>query len=288
MLCEFELYTPATIQEACQLKKQGAKIVAGGTDVYVSMHGGTKYDALADIKNIPELSGESFDEKDGLDLGCLTTHRKIETWDVIRKYYPAMFDGCSHVGAVQTRCRGTLGGNICNAVPSADSIGPMLVHDAVCVTEGPEGEKRIPLCYFFTGPKHTVLADDEILKRILVPVPAPNASSAYIKYTRRNAMDLALLGVSAYLELDGCTIKTVRIALTTSAPTPIRARKAEEYLTGKEACTEVFTEAGDITASEGSPRTSWRASKEFRLALLKELTLRVLEQAAARIGGNEQ
>ena len=138
MLPKFELYMPDTLEEACRLKAEGAEVVAGGTDVFVNMHGGKdRSGKVVDIKNIPALQGHTFDEAQGLDLGALTTHREIELWDVIKKHYRAMFEGCSRVGSVQIRTRGTLGGNICNGAPSADSIGPMLVHDARVVAAGP-------------------------------------------------------------------------------------------------------------------------------------------------------
>ena len=150
MLPKFELYMPDTMEEACRLKAEGAEVVAGGTDVFVNMHGGKdRSGKVVDIKNIPTLQGHTFDEAQGLDLGALTTHREIELWDVIKKHYRAMFEGCSRVGSVQIRTRGTLGGNICNGAPSADSIGPMLVHDARVVAAGPAGEREIPLHNFY-------------------------------------------------------------------------------------------------------------------------------------------
>ena len=154
MLPKFELYMPDTLEEACRLKAEGAEVVAGGTDVFVNMHGGKdRSGKVVDIKNIPALQGHTFDEAQGLDLGALTTHREIELWDVIKKRYRAMFEGCSRVGSVQIRTRGTLGGNICNGAPSADSIGSMLVHDARVVAAGPAGEREAPLHDFYLGLK---------------------------------------------------------------------------------------------------------------------------------------
>ncbi|MFR6040844.1 MAG: FAD binding domain-containing protein [Dysosmobacter welbionis] len=157
-----------------RLKAEGAEVVAGGTDVFVNMHGGKdRSGKVVDIKNIPTLQGHTFDEAQGLDLGALTTHREIELWDVIKKHYRAMFEGCSRVGSVQIRTRGTLGGNICNGAPSADSIGPMLVHDARVVAAGPAGEREIPLHNFYLGLKKLDLRPDELLVRIRIPAPPP-------------------------------------------------------------------------------------------------------------------
>ena len=260
MLPKFELYMPDTLEEACRLKAEGAEVVAGGTDVFVNMHGGKdRSGKVVDIKNIPALQGHTFDEAQGLDLGALTTHREIELWDVIKKHYRAMFEGCSRVGSVQIRTRGTLGGNICNGAPSADSIGPMLVHDARVVAAGPAGEREIPLHNFYLGLKKLDLRPDELLARIRIPAPPAHSGSFYIKYT----------------------LKTVRIALTTAAPTPIRAFETERILTGRPAVEETFLTAGKAVLQESHPRSSWRSSAEFRLALLEELTAQALRQAAA-------
>ena len=283
MLPKFDLYMPTDLAEACRLKADGAKVVAGGTDVFVNMHGGKDHSAkVVDVKNIPELQGHSFDPETGLDLGALTTHRDIELWDVIKQHYRAMFEGCSRVGSVQIRTRGTLGGNICNGAPSADSIGPMLVHDAAVVVAGPNGERTVPLKDFYLGLKKLDMQEDELLKRILIPAPKAHSGSFYIKYTRRNAMDLALLGVSAYVELDGDVLKTVRIALTTAAPTPIRAERTEALLNGQTITEELLAAAGKTVMEESHPRSSWRSSAEFRLTLLEELTIQALQQAIAR------
>lgn len=283
MLPKFDLYMPTALDEACRLKAEGAEVVAGGTDVFVNMHGGKdRSEKVVDIKNIPDLQGHFFSEESGLDLGALTTHRDIELWDVIKKHYRAMFEGCSRVGSVQIRTRGTLGGNICNGAPSADSIGPMLVHDASVIVAGSASEREVPLKDFYLGLKKLDLQPDELLKRIRIPMPPAHSGSFYIKYTRRNAMDLALLGVSAYVELDGDTLKTVRIALTTAAPTPIRAEKTEELLTGKVISEELLAAAGKAVLEESHPRSSWRSSAEFRIALLEELTVQALQQAIAQ------
>ena len=284
MLPRFELYMPTDISQACRLKAEGAKPVAGGTDVYVDMYGGKKVsEKVLDIKNLKELQGARFDSKKGLDLGALTSHRMIEEWDKIKQYYFAMFKGCSQVGSVQIRYRGTLGGNIMNGAPSADSIGPMLVFDAKCVTMGPEGEREIPLSDYYVGFKKFDIKDDELLARIRIPLPPENSGSAYFKYTRRNAMDLALMGVSAYVERsEDDVLSNVRIALTTAGPTPMRAHSAEQLLEGQKVTDELITKAGEIVEAEGKPRSSWRSSAEFRKRLLHDITIVVLHEAIER------
>lgn len=283
MLPKFDLYIPTDFAEACRMKAEGMKVVAGGTDVYVNMHAGKDHSAqVLDIKQLKELQGQRYVTGQGLDLGALTTHRRIEKWDVIKEHYYALFQGCSQVGSVQIRYRATLGGNIMNGAPSADSIGPMLVHNAQVVVAGPNGERTIPLDKFYTGFKKFDIQLDELLTRIRIPQPPANSGSAYYKYMRRNAMDLALLGVSAYVELSGDTMTTVRIALTTAAPTPMRSYQAEAVLTGREVSNEAFAKAAEAVVAEGKPRSSWRSSAEFRQRLLHDVTIVVLHEAIAR------
>jgi len=287
MLPEFDLLIPDSIEDACRMKKDGAMVLAGGTDVIIGMHGGKLHPAaLVDIKGLKELQGFVFSDS-GLDIGALTLHHDMEISEIAKRDYTALFTGCSSVGSLQTRERGTIGGNICNAVPSADSIGPLLVFDADCVVAGSAGERTIPLKDFFTGPKRTALSGDEILKRIVLPHPAKISGSAYTKYGRRKAMDLALLGVSCYLELDGSTIVTARVSLTTAAPTPMRAVETEKMLTGSKVSEELAAEAGKTASAEAKPRTSWRASEELRRTLVEELAKRTILQAAARAEAKE-
>ena len=283
MLGKYELYMPSDFLEACALKAEGAKPVAGGTDVYVNMHGGKdRVPKVLDIKLLKELQGQSYAKGRGLDLGALTSHRSIEEWEIIKRHYYALFQGCSQVGSVQIRYRGTLGGNIMNGAPSADSIGPMLVHDACAVVAGPDGERSIPLDRFYTGFKKFDIRPDELLTRIRIPDTPKNSGSAYYKYMRRNAMDLALMGVSAYVELDNGILRNVRIALTTAAPTPVRSYNAEKVLEGQPASDEMIVAAAEAVAAEGKPRSSWRSSAEFRVRLLHDVTIQVLHEAIER------
>ena len=260
MLPAFELLTPSTVTEAIRMKLEtGGKFIAGGTDILVAMHNGKeRYATLIDLKGIAELN--YFETEQGLCIGALTPHRTLELNSIVRERYTALFEGCSQVGSSQIRVRGTVGGNICNAVPSADSIGPLLVFNALCVIAGKDGERTIPLAEFFTGVKKTVLGEGELLKGVLVPEPAAGSGSAYTKYTRRRAMDLALFGVSCYTGMDGNVMKTVRIALTTAAPTPMRATDAEAFLAGKTPGDDELREAAELVARQAKPRSSWRSS----------------------------
>ena len=282
MLPAFELFIPLTIAEACKIKLEtGGTFLAGGTDILAAMHSGKEqYGTLIDLKNIEEL--KHFETGDGLLFGSLTPHRIFEQSSLVKNRYTALYEGCSQVGSSQIRIRGTVGGNICNAVPSADSIGPLLVFDAECIIAGTEGERKLPLSAFFQGVKKTALLEGELLKSISVPEPDKDSGSAYIKYTRRNAMDLALFGVSCYIVLDGNKVKKVRIALTTASPTPMRATDAEDYLTENMFGGAEIKKAAELAASQAKPRSSWRSSAEFRKALARELTERTITLAVKR------
>lgn len=275
MLPQFEYIRPNTLEEAvsCLAELKSSRILAGGTDVLVQMRAGSSEPGvLVDIKKLDVLKKWGFSEE-GLIIGALVTHRELECSALIQKKYPILHDGVSRVGSVQIRNRATVGGNLCSALPSADSAGPLLALNAGLEIYGPEGKKEVPLDQFYTGIKQTVLKKGELLTRILVPTYGKNSGGAYIKFTRREAMDLALLGVSVFLETedDQITCKEARIALSTAAPTPIRAYQAEAILKGQVLGKDLFSQVADAVLNEAKPRSSWRASEEFRRRLIKHL-----------------
>ncbi len=279
MLPPFEYVRPDTLEEAvsCLVESDSPRIFAGGTDVLVQMRAGSS-DAkvLVDIKKISALKNFEYTEEKGLAMGALVTHRELECSDLIKKKYPILYDGVSRVGSVQIRNRATVGGNLCSALPSADSAGPLLALNARVEIYGPDGKREVSLDKFFTGIRKTVLTKGEILTRILVPPYGPNCGGAYIKFTRREAMDLALLGVAVFLETeaDQKICRAARISLATAAPTPIRAYKAEAVLKGQTLGTKLFSQAAAAALNEAKPRSSWRASEGFRRRLIKHLVPR--------------
>jgi len=288
MLNQFELYMPASLQEALDQYEalgQSCKILAGGTDVLVEMHGGHKsYGCLMDIKKLDELKGISFDPLKGLVIGALTTHRELEMMPLLKAKYTALQEGARQVGCVQTRYRGTIGGNICNAVPSGDTLGPLLALNARLVLASKQGTREVSFGEFFLGAKKTVLQPGELLMHIIVPEIQANSASAYTKFTRRNSMDLALLGASAVVTSnDRNTCDDIRISLTTSAPTVIRALKTEAFLKGRELTSENLEMAGQIASEEARPRSSWRSSEEYRREVLKTIVPRTIATAFSRI-----
>ena len=286
MLPEFELLIPKTLDEALDILAEygsDVKIVAGGTDVYVDMHG--KYTSapfIMDIKQLDELKTFSFEPGKGAVIGALTTHHFLDRSPIIWGVYPALSRGASQVGSVQIRQRGTLGGNICNAVPSGDTLGPLLALDAVMVAVGKDGEREIPACEFFLGHKKTALLPGELLKEVRLPDPGTGRSE-YIKFTRRGAMDLALLGASAALDIDEeGRFKNVRISLTTCGSVPMRALEAEAVLEGQIPTEELIVKAGLAASAEAHPRSSWRCTEEYRREVLKDIVPQAIRTAYDR------
>ena len=292
MLMPFELLSPVNLSEAVKIISEfgdECKIMAGGTDVLAAMHSGSiNPNYVVDIKGVRELLGEPVFDINGLMIPALTTHDELEYTPEVKEHYAALLDGVSCIGSVQTRVRGTIGGNICNAVPSGDTLGPLLALDAVLSLFGPKGRRELLFEDFFLAAKKTVLKPGELLCQINIPSPPPRFGSAYTKFGRRKGMDLALLGVNAALGLDESGyINHARIALTTAAPTPIRAKSAEEYLFGKLPSDDTLKEAAKLASSEAEPRSSWRAPAWYRRRLIETLlpeTAKLALERANEIG----
>ena len=284
---KIEYFRPRTIQEACSLALQykgEAKIIAGGTDLLVEMKRKEvlpKY--IIDIKDIPGQDDIIYDEKGGLRIGALATIRSIEVSPLIREKFGILAQAASKLGTWQVRNRGTIAGNLVTAAPSADTIPALMVLGAKIKIMGADGERVVPIENFFTGPLKTVLRPEEILAEIHVPNLPPRSGGAYIKHTVRKAMDLAIVGVAALVTMDGDAVSDARIALGTSAPTAIRARRAEEILKGHKISDDLLEKAGQIALEESSPRDSLRASAAYRSKLIKVLVPRAIKQAVEQV-----
>lgn len=282
----FEFYSPTDVKSALALlesQNQKVRLVAGATDVWVSMRSG-KYspDALISIRKIQTLK-ELRREGGCWLIGAGVTHGQIEDSEDIAKDLPALALACSVVGSRQVRNVGTIGGNLCNAAPSADSAVPLLIYDAECVIQRAGGTRTVPVADFFIGPGKTILAADEMLTGIRVPIPKGVSFSGYTKLTRRKAVELPILGVGAMVTLDedGTTIACARVALGVAGPTPVRAYAAEESLVGKALTSDSVARAADIASQEAKVRDSWRGREWYRRRMIKVLIPRVLEEAGA-------
>lgn len=284
----FEYHAPTNLEEAISLLSQNASArpLAGGTDLVVQMkESATKFPSpshLVSLLRVPELKGIEFSDKDGLRLGAATTMSEIAESSVIRERYTAIGEGAALVGSIQTMNMATVGGNLCNAAPSADIAPPLLAFEAQAVIVGPSGRRSVPVDEFFQGPGRTVLADDELLAEVRVPAPAPNTGSAYARHTPRKQMDIAVVGVAAVLTMTGEGIQRARLALGAVAPIPMRAPKAEEALEGKPAAEETFSRATELATGECSPISDVRGSVEFRRHIVRVTTERMLRAAAER------
>lgn len=286
---DFDYLMPTSLGEAVGLlQKYGSKagLIAGGTDVMVKIRKTRKApDVMISLRRLNEL--RYIQKNGGYHIGALTTHRMLEQSPLVRSELSALHDAASQVGSVQIRNVGTLGGNICNAAPSADTAGPLLVLDATAVLEGPEGRRRIPLTEFFTGTYRTVRKPDEVLAELEIPEAMGQFGSAYWKHTRRKAMELPLIGIAVALKLsqNRGEILESRIALTVAAPTPIRATLAEDFLKGKPMTEDVLQEAGRIASSADccTIRTSLRCEAWYREEMVRVFVPRMARRAAERI-----
>ncbi len=289
MLNSFELLTPKTLAEAIKMYAEHpeSKVLAGGTDIFVEMHAGKEIPCLLDIKQIKELRGLSWSEAKGLSIGALATFAEVERFEIVKKYYPALTDAISKTASVQVRMRGTIAGNICTASPAGDSSGVLLAYGASVRLQGLEGMRELPITEFFKGYKTTALKKDEILTHILIPAPLPNTGSASTKFTRRKAMDIGIIGSAVRII---CGMEEVcthaYIALLSAAPTPIRVKKAEDYLVGKKITEDVIKRAGELAYEIAQPKT-WRSSEEYSRDMVKVVVPQTIAAAYDRMKKGE-
>ena len=285
-MARFEYYRPETLGNALALLDdlgEAAVPVAGATDVWVNLREKKiAPKALVSLRGVPELAFLRH-EGPALVIGAATPHAAVEDSEWVASRFPALHRACSSVGSRQVRNVGTVGGNLCNAAPSADSAVPLLLYDAVCIVRGPLVVREVPIAEFFQGPGKTALERAELLTEIRLPPPAPRTHAGYWKHTRRKAMELPLLGVGALVSLadDGRTVAQARIALGVAAPVPVRSRRAEAALAGQPLSREAVRAAAEIAAEDAQVRDSWRGRAWYRREMIRVLIPRVLEEAGA-------
>ncbi|MGC8781566.1 MAG: FAD binding domain-containing protein [Anaerolineae bacterium] len=279
----------STEQAVALLAEAGdqARVLAGGTDLLVQMKEGRRKVALVvDVKFIPELNELCYDPVEGLWIGAAVPCHRIYGNAAVAHAYPGLVDAASLIGGVQIQGRATLGGNLCNASPAADSIPALIVHSAVAHIAGPQGRRTVPVEAFCTGPGRTVLGPGELLVALHLPAPRPGFGAAYLRFTPRNEMDIAVVGAGAALQLDaqGETIVAARIALGAVAPTPLYVAEAARALIGRpvSAAEAAFAEAGEIARGAGRPIDDMRGTAAQRRHLSAVLTRRALRNALAR------
>ncbi len=285
---DFEYAAATTVDEAVSLlaaRGPKAKILAGGTDILVQLREGMREaDLVLDIKKIPELMDYSFSPEKGLRLGAGAPCYRIYRDAAILKAYPALADSARIIGGWQIQSRASIGGNLCNSSPAADSIPSLIALEAVCQIAGPGGRRSVPAAEFCTAPGKNVLSRGEFLVSLDFPAPAPHSGSRYLRFIPRNEMDIAVVGVGAWVKLNaaGDKIESARLALGAVAPTPLKATEASAWLAGKPATAETFAEAGKLARKIAKPISDMRGTAEYRVHLVGVITERALAGAVER------
>jgi len=278
--------SPTTVDEAVGLlahHRENARILAGGTDLIVQMRLGQRQPAVViNVKGIPELNEITYSPESGLTLGASAPCYKIYDDSKLQKTYPGLMDSAELIGGIQIQGRASIGGNLCNAAPSADAIPALIAHSAICRIVGPDGTREVPVEDFCTGVRETVIQPNEMLINLHIPPPAPRFGARYIRFIPRNEMDIAVVGVGASVVLDNGTIKTARVALASVAPTPLFLKNLGAELEGKPANEESLNMAGQIAKKASRPITDMRGTIEYRKHLCDVLTRRALQTAINR------
>jgi carbon-monoxide dehydrogenase medium subunit len=283
-----EFRSAASVEEAVAWLAElgeGARVLAGGTDLMIQhMRREVDVTAFVHVGRIPGLAGVSTDGP--TVIGALTTHRALASHPVILERHPALAEACATVGGWQTQEVGTLGGNLCNASPAADTAPPLLVAGAAVTLSGPAGERSVALDDFFLGRRHTARRPNEVLTAVTVPEPAPRTGEAYVKVGRRSAMEVAVVGVAVSLTVGAeGMVERARVAASAVAPRPFRCSEAEMVLQGCLLDDENIAEAGRVLADEATPIDDPRASASYRLRVLPAALRRAVRSAAARAEG---
>jgi carbon-monoxide dehydrogenase medium subunit len=255
--------------------------LAGGTDLVNKMRSGKlKPEAVIDLSSIPCLS-KTEKGKDELTIGSMVRLADLAKIGENHREIQSVCDAASHISSVQIRNIATLGGNVCNASPSADTVPPLLAYDASVNIIGSYGRKRVPLSEFFVGPGKTVLTDEELVTGFSVPLSVFSQGAVYKKYSIRGDSDLAIIGVAACLRIDDSSkILDAKIAMGAVGPTALRAKNAEKILVGQNISDALFVEAAELAASEAKPITDQRASASYRKDMVRVWSARVLKEAA--------
>jgi CO/xanthine dehydrogenase FAD-binding subunit len=267
------------------LHGENARILNGGTDLIVQLRGGVRRASLlVDIKSIPEVNQLSYDPILGLTIGAAVPCWSICSHPAVLEHYPCVVDAVSLIGGVQIQSRATVGGNLCNASPAADSIPALIVHQAACAIAGPHGVREIPVESFCLAPGQTALQPGEFLVALKLPPPQAGFGASYLRFTPRSEMDIAVAGAGAavVLQPDGKAFVSARIALGAVASTPLFVPEAGEFLQGQPVSAEVLLQAAHIAQQAAHPITDMRGTSAQRMRLCLVLVRRALERAVER------
>jgi aerobic carbon-monoxide dehydrogenase medium subunit len=282
-------FAPSSIKEAVSLlSKYGekAKVISGGTDLLRQMkHNEFPAECIVNIAGISELSYIKYAKSTGLRIGISTTMAELAASPLLQSKFNLLAQAAGSVGTPTIRNQATLGGNLCNAAPSADSAPSLLVLGAKAKIVGKKGEKIVPIEDFFKGPGQTMLGPGQLLTEIQIPNLAPRSGAVYLKEKRREGADIAVVGVAALVVLKGKVVSDVKIALGAVAPTPIRAKKAEAILKGNQLDEALLEKSSQAAFDEAKPISDIRSSADHRRRLVAVLTKRAVAQAVQQAEG---
>ena len=284
----FDYVAPRSLAEVFTHLGNGRQslLLAGGTDVIVQLREGRRHcDQLIDVKHIPELMGMSWAADGSLEIGAAKPLAEIYEDAEVDRRLPGLIDAASLIGGIQIQSRASLGGNLCNASPAADSSPALMALGARLVVAGKSGTRELPVEEFFLGPARNALNEGEILLQVKIPPQPANSNARYLRFIPRNEMDIAVASAGARLQLssDGSRIESARVAIGAVAATPLMVPAAADALTGKAPNEETFALAGAAAAAAASPIDDMRGSVAQRRQLVKVLTIRALRGALERI-----
>ena len=286
----FEYVRPGTVGEAVRLlSEHGEKacVLAGGTDILVLLRGGFRTaEWVIDVKEIPALDEIAWDEASGLTIGAAAPCYHIYENEDVKKHYPGLIDVASLIGGTQIQGRASLGGNLCNAAPSADAVPIMIALEASCLIVGPNGERTVAVEDFCTAPGKNVLAAGELLVSLHFPAPKVNSGAHYLRFIPRNEMDIAVAGAGVSVVLDNGNFASARVALASVAPTPLFVKQAGDALAGQPVNDESIQRAADIAKQAAKPIDDMRGTVRYRKHLCEVLTRRALHVAVERARRN--
>jgi CO/xanthine dehydrogenase FAD-binding subunit len=289
---DIDYAAPRTLAEAVALlhdKGDRARILAGGTDIIVQVREHRRdLDLLVDVKHIAEVNELAYDTTKGLRLGAAVPCYRVYEHPEITKTYPGLIDAVSLVGGIQIQSRASVGGNLCNGSPAADTIPPLIVLEGTCVIAGPKGTRQVPVENFCTAPGRTVLERGELLVRLELPPPKPNSGAHYLRFIPRNEMDIAVAGAAASVTLDEKKTRCVaaRIALAAVAPTPLLVPEAGAALVDGPINEGLINKAASLAQATAKPISDMRGEADYRRHLVGVLVKRALTGALERAKKN--
>jgi carbon-monoxide dehydrogenase medium subunit len=279
----FDYLEPTSVAEACVLLKQhggDAKVFAGGAHVTILLKQGLyQPKVLVNIKKIPELRGIKFDAAEGLIIGALVTHRELETSALVMEKLPVLCEAEREVANIRVRNMGTVGGNLASGEPLTDLAQIFIALDGQLKITGPSGQRVISVEELFLDFYTTSLAEDEIITQVVLPPLPPESGIEYIRFSSSSVVDKPSAGVAVRVTFDKEAVQVARIVLGCVGPTPVRARKAEDLITGKKFTAELIAEAGAIASQECSPTSDLRGSEQYKRAIVRTLVKRAADAA---------